>query len=89
MKVEASCYPNGEICNWTSWVCGQTADITVFRKNIEFHKHATKKSAAALTVVDHGEGSQDHPRHHAVLLDKGYIGIEDEIRYVLITFVIL
>ena len=31
--------------------------------------------------MDHGEGSQKHPRHHACMLDKGYIGVEDQIRY--------
>ena len=80
MKLEVSCYPNGEICNWSKMVCGSTSDITIFRNNLSVHKRLSKKSAAPLTVVDHGEGSQDHPHHHAILLDKGYIGIEYSIR---------
>ena len=80
VKFEASCYPNGEVCNWTSWYPGATPDITIFRENLQFHKRATKKSSAALSVVDHGEGHQEHPRSHACMLDKGYIGIEEDIR---------
>ena len=80
MKIEASCYPNGEACNWTKWETGATSDITLFRNNLSWHKRATKKSPSALAIVDHGEGSQEHPKHHAIMLDKGYIGMADEIR---------
>ena len=79
VKWEASCYPNGKICNWTKWVPGATADITLFRNNIAFHRRALKKSPAALAIVDHGEMSAEHPDQHAAMLDKGYIGIEEEI----------
>ena len=84
MKIVASCYPNGEVCNWTKWTQGATSDLTVFRKNLDWHKRATKKSPCALAVVDHGEGSVKHPRYHGIMLDKGYIGIEDEIRLVFV-----
>ena len=80
MKLEVTCYPNGEICNWSKMVCGSTSDITIFRNNLSVHKRLSKKSAAALIVVDYGDGSQDHPHHHAILLDEGYIGIKDSIR---------
>ena len=80
MKVEASVYPQGEACNWTVPVPGATADISIFRENIKFHKRSTKKSAAAMAVVDHGEGCDRHPRRHGILLDKGYIGIEALLR---------
>ena len=79
-KVEASTYPNGEACNWTKHYPGATADITIFRDNIQFHRKSTKKSPAAQAIVDRGEGSTKHPRHHAIILDKGYIGIEDSVR---------
>ena len=80
VKWEATCYPNGEFCDWTKWAPGATADITLFRNNIDFHKRALKKSPLAMTVVDHGEMSNEHPDQHAAMLDKGYIGIEQEIR---------
>ena len=80
MKLEVSCYPNGEIFNWSKKVCGSTSDITISRNKLSVQKWLSKKSVAALIVVDHGEGSQDHPHHHAILLGKGYIGIEDSIR---------
>ena len=80
LKVEASVYPNGEACNWTSPVPGATVDITLFRSNIAFHKASTRKSPAALAVTDHGEGYEKHPKRHAICLDKGYIGVESLIR---------
>ena len=52
----------------------------IFRDNVQFHRKSTKKSPAAQSVVDHGEGSTKHPRHHAIILDKGYVGIEDSVR---------
>ena len=76
MKVECSVYPNGEACNWTVPEPGAKADITIFCDNFKFHKVSTKKSAAAMAAVDHGEGCDRHPGRFAILLDKGYIGIE-------------
>ena len=63
-------------------VRGSTSDITIFRNNLNIHKRLSKKSVTVLAVVEHGEGSQHHPNHHGILLDKGYIGIEDSIRLV-------
>ena len=80
VKFEASCYPNGEVCNWTKWFPGATPDVTIFRENIKWHKRATKKSSVALSVVDHGEAHQEHPCSHAIMLDKGYIGVEAAVR---------
>ena len=42
LKVEGSVYPNGEACDWTVPVPGATADISIFRGNIKFHKRSTK-----------------------------------------------
>ena len=52
----------------------------MFSDNVQFHRKSTKKSPAAQSVVDHGEGSTKHPRHHAIILDKGYVGVEDSVR---------
>ena len=84
VKWEASCYPNGEICNWTKWAPGATADVTLFRRNLAWHKKTSKKSSLAQLEVDDGEGTIDHPCHHAILLDKGYIGVEEVIRLVIL-----
>ena len=80
LKVEVSVYPNGEACDWTVPEPGAKADVTIFRENIKFHKMSTRKSAAAMTIVDHGEGCEKHPKPYAILLDKGYIGVEALIR---------
>ena len=79
-KMEASTYSNGEACNWTKYYPGATANTTIFRDNVQFHRMSTKKSPAAQSVVEHGEGSTKHPRHHATILDTGYVGIEDSVR---------
>ena len=89
LKVETSVYLNGEACNWTSPVPGTTADITLFRSNIAFHKASTRKSPAALTVTDHGKGYEQHPKRHAIVLDKAYIGVESLIRWVIIIIIFL
>jgi len=78
--VEASCYPNGELCNWTKSYPGKTSDITIFRNNMAWHKRASKKSPLALTIRDNLEGYRNHLSYHAVLVDKGYIGITESLR---------
>ena len=65
------------------------ADITIFCDNIKFHKVSTKKSAAAMAAVDHGEGCDRHPGRFAILLDKGYIGIEALIRLVFVCCILI
>ena len=40
------------------------------------HKMSTRKSAAAMAAVDHGEGCERHSKRYAILLDKGYISVE-------------
>ena len=80
LKVEASVYPSGEAAQWTKCYPGATSDISIFRANLQWHTKITRTSRSALANIDHGEGYLDHPRHHAVCLDKGYIGIEDIIR---------
>ena len=80
LKVEASVYPNGEVCNWTAPAPGAKVDITMFRENFVFHKRSAKKSAAAMAAVDHGERCKRRPKLLAILLDKGYIGVKALIR---------
>ena len=77
--MEASTYPNGEVYSWTKYYPSATVDIIIFRDNVQFHRKSTKKSPATQSVVDHGEGPTKHPRHHAIILDKGYVGIEDSV----------
>ena len=83
LKVEASVYPNGMVCNWTKPYPGATSDITIFRDNLPFHKSKARKSAGALAVPDLGENSGGYPSHHAIMLDKGYQGIQDDVRAIL------
>ena len=52
------------------WSPGATTDNTLFRNNLDFHRHALKKSSTALAVTDHEEMSQKYPDLHAAILDK-------------------
>ena len=79
-KVETSVYPNGEACNWTKSYPGAVPDITIMRDNIKFLRKSTRKSPSCLAIVDHGENASEHPRSHAIILDKGYVGIGDLVR---------
>ena len=78
--MEASCYPNGELCNWTKSYPGKTSDITIFRNNMSWHKRASKKTPLVLTIRDNLEGYRNHLSYHVVLIDKGYIGITESLR---------
>ena len=80
LKIEASVYPSGEACQWTKVYPDSTADVTIFRKHLDYHKKSIRKSAAALAVVDHGENFRAHPKRYTILMDKGYIGVEQVIR---------
>ena len=80
LKVEASYYPNRELCNWIKSDPGKTSDITIFRNNMAWHKRASKKSPLALTIRDNLEGYRNYLSYHAVLVDKGYIGITESLR---------
>ena len=54
-KVEASTYPNGKECNWTKHYPSATADITMFRNNVQFCRKSTKKYPAAQSGDDHSD----------------------------------
>ena len=52
----------------------------IIRDNIQFYRKSTRKSTSSQAIVDHGEGIFEHPRSHAIILDKGYIVIRDLVR---------
>ena len=64
----------------TKYYPSATVDIIIFRDNVQFHHKSTKKSPAAQSAVDHDEGLTKHLRRHTIILDKGYVGIEDSVR---------
>ena len=53
----------------------------------QYKRLALKKYPAALAVVDHLEMSSEHPDQHAAVMDKVYIGIKEEIRYVFVCLI--
>ena len=50
------------------------------RDNIHFHRKSTRKSPSSHTIVDYGENAFEHPRSHAIIHDKGYVGSGDFFR---------
>ena len=79
-KVDTSVYPNGETCNLTKCCPGDVSDITIMRDNIQFYRKSTRKSPTSQAIVDHGESVFEYTRSHAIILDKGYVGIGDLVR---------
>jgi len=83
VKFECSVLPNGQACNWTHSYRGGLHDKDICLDNLRYHVKATKKTAAERAIVDHGEGGNEHPNHWAILEDKAYYGIQDDLRVIL------
>jgi hypothetical protein len=72
--------PIGLAINCTNHYCGNTADISIFKQNLPFHNLATLKSDHEKTMVDLGPLQDTHGDKWAILVDKGYQGVQDYIR---------
>lgn len=82
-KVEVSVLPNGLAANTTRHYPGSVADIEICRKNMGFHLDALEKNIEEKAVVDISHGSTEYPDLWGALFDKGYIGIQTELRAVM------
>ncbi|GMF45885.1 unnamed protein product [Phytophthora fragariaefolia] len=76
-KVEVSVSPRGFAINCTVRARGNTADITIFRRNEAFHHTTHRKTDDDRTLQDSGLLSREFPDEWAVL---GYQGIEQHVR---------
>ena len=79
-KVEVSVLPNGLAINCTDHYRGSFSDITIFRRNMEFHRVQLHKLDAEQRVPDDGPMQDVHDSEWAVLVDKGYQGLPAVIR---------
>lgn len=80
-ETEVSVLPNGLAINCSPHPRGKIADIEMFRSNIAFHKRALLKTEKEKDSYDDLRKLQaEFSDSWAVLLDKGYQGLFQEIR---------
>lgn len=79
-KTEVSVLPCGLAINCTNHSPGSVSDFEMLRRNISFHKSATKKKDTESEIDDFGELSSEYPSAWAILVDKGYQGIHEILR---------
>jgi hypothetical protein len=85
-KVEVSVSPRGLAVWNTNHYPGSASDLTIMVQNREVHLKNLQKTEQELLLPDHGEGSESHPRHWAVLVDKGINNLIQVIKEHLLNF---
>ena len=82
-KTEVAVLPNGLAIHCSAHEPGSVADIAIFRLNLGFHLDAVEKSVEERAITDISIGVDEHLNHWAILFDKGYQGIQSDIRAVM------
>lgn len=82
-KMEASVLPNGLLVNYFGHFPGSVSDITILKKNKDFHLQALRKTDQEMDELDVGLGSEDYPESWALIVDKGYQGSAAFLRAIL------
>ncbi|KAE9100205.1 hypothetical protein PF010_g14900 [Phytophthora fragariae] len=72
--------PGEDTINCTDWEAGSMADISLFRANKHFHTSAMQKRPGQDTINVQGPQADRYQHDWAVLVDKGYQGLQDEFR---------
>ncbi|ETV66422.1 hypothetical protein H257_17194 [Aphanomyces astaci] len=80
-KVEVSVLPNGFGINCTSYHKGSVSDKAIFDDKLNFHRTNLTKHPSEMEMT----GTDGRVEQWAVLADKGYQGIQHEVRAVLPT----
>ena len=83
--MEMSLLPNGIAINASHHYAGSISDISILRKNSEFHENALLRNEgdpSTTEVADNKNGLDEHPHCHAAIADKGYQGIMEELRVI-------
>ncbi|TYZ57883.1 hypothetical protein PybrP1_004401 [[Pythium] brassicae (nom. inval.)] len=81
IKVEVSALPNGLAISCSRCYPGTEADITILRKNIDFHRHRLLKTAGVQELIaDDGPLLEEDSDSWALLVDKGYVGLALNLR---------
>ncbi|OWZ08107.1 hypothetical protein PHMEG_00019405 [Phytophthora megakarya] len=84
-KTEVSVLPTGLAINCSSHFKGPDADITIFRKNKDFHMAASTKPFTDDNMPDDGPLHDKYPESWINLADKGYQGLAEEMRVLIPT----
>ncbi|KAH9146838.1 hypothetical protein AeRB84_009342 [Aphanomyces euteiches] len=74
-KVEVSVHPNGLTIDCSDHARGATANIQIFRVNIDFHRREIKKMADDGNWLDEGPYLNEFGDEWCILADKGYQGL--------------
>jgi hypothetical protein len=82
-KTEVSVIPTGLAINCSRHFKGCTADITIFRKNEDFHVAAVVKNPSDEDLNDDDPLRDEYPGSWAILADKGYQGLADSNRAII------
>lgn len=80
VKVEVSVCATGIALFCSDHVPGSVADIDVFYKNMDLHQDALRKKSNERDLVDVGPLLDEYGDYWAVLLDKGYQGVMENVR---------
>jgi hypothetical protein len=79
-KLECAVAPPGVCVHISAHEPGSTSDLTMCLKNIETHRQMLKKTAEEREQDDFADGADRFPDSWAVLVDKGYQGLDSELR---------
>lgn len=78
--MEFSVAPSGLAVNMTKHYPGSVSDLTICEQNLAAHQSMLAKSIEEQEHEDYGEGASDYPGYWAVLVDKGYQGLQTKLR---------
>ncbi|KAF0690236.1 Aste57867_18361 [Aphanomyces stellatus] len=78
-KIEASVVYPGKYDLVSDHAPGSVSDLTMFMQRLDIHTSALKTSRDDI-AQDVGEGVSQYPSQWAVLMDKGYEGVDDAAR---------
>ncbi|KAF0707424.1 Aste57867_6616 [Aphanomyces stellatus] len=76
-KIEASVIYPGKYVLVSDHAPSSVSDLTMFMQRLDIHTSALKKSC---DDIAQDEGVSQYPRQWAVLMDKGYEGVDDAVR---------
>ena len=79
-KIEVSVAPNGQAVFFSKPYPGSVSDLSIFIDSTAKHQRLLTKRDDDHSVSDHGEGWSEYPGSWAVLVDKGYQGLQATVR---------
>lgn len=83
VKTEVSVLPNGLCIRSSRHFRGGEADISIFRSALAWHKQFLEKKGSETEIEDETLTDEEFEHLWAVLLDKGYEGLQRELRCII------